>query len=53
MKARFREMTLGQMTAEKEVCVVHVGHRCFIKSCQFSPPTLLWPFYIKCENNLL
>ena len=32
MKEKFREMTFVRMAAEKEVRVVHVGHRCFIKS---------------------
>ena len=41
MKEKFREMTLKRMAAEKEVCVVHFGHRPFIKSCQCSLPTLL------------
>ena len=41
MKAKFREMILKRMAAGKEVCVVHVGHRCFINSYQCSLPTLL------------
>ena len=41
MKEKFREMTLKRMAAEKEVCAVHVGHRCFINSYQCSLPTLL------------
>ena len=46
MKEKFREMTLKWMAAEKEVCAVHVGHRCFIKSYQCSQPTLTVPFAI-------
>ena len=41
MKEKFREMTLKRMAAEKEVCVVHAGHRCFIEPEQCSLPTLL------------
>ena len=41
MKEKFREMTLKWMAAEKEVCVVHADHPCFIKSCQCSLPPLL------------
>ena len=44
MKAKFKEVTLKWMAAEKEVCPVHVGHRCFIKSYQCSQPTLTVPF---------
>ena len=41
MKEKFREMALQRMAAEKEVCVVDVGHRYYIKCCRCSLPTLL------------